>query len=475
MKLSELTKNAGIPAFPACSDLPVTGVTEHSDEVKEGFLFVCVPGRKQNGAAFAAEAERRGAAVLVSEEAIPGVRIPVLPVRDAREALARLHDNYAGNPGRKMKLFAVTGTNGKTSVAFFLRAILAQAGYRTGIVGTVTNGMTTPDPGVLYPLLGRFAAEGCDAVVMEASSHALALRKLCPLTFEYGIFTNLTPEHLDFHGDMEHYFAAKASLFRQCRTSVIHLDDPYASALLDAAAGETVTYSLSDPAADYRTADVRLLGTEGIRYECRSGDRLFRVSSPIPGLFTVRNTLAAAAAASHMGIPADVIRRAIAGTAGVPGRMETVPTGGKSFRVFLDFAHTPDALENVLRAIRGFMKKDERLVLLFGCGGDRDRSKREKMGCIAARLSDFAIVTSDNPRSEDPAEIIREILRGVPEHFPHAVIPDRREAILYAVANAGAGDVILLAGKGHEDRLTDRTGSHPFSEKEIVAEALRKM
>ena len=479
MKLSELTY--GLPlTLPDGTDDPeilgsdITSVTERSGNVKPGGIFVCVRGLHRDGRDYAREAKERGARFLVSEKPLDGIGIPVISAENAREALAFLQSRLAGDPGKRMKLFCVTGTNGKTTVSFLLRSIMKRAGRKVGMIGTVTNGMTTPDPEELYPLLRTFADDGCDTAVMEASSHALALGKLAPLAPDYAVFTNLTPEHLDFHGDMEHYFQAKASLFRKARTGIVNLDDPYGRVLLSLLPGKAVTYSVLDDGADFTAKSVCLLGTSGIRYECLSGSRLFRVTSPIPGQFTVPNTLAAVAAASADGVPPDLIRQAVAGMSGVPGRLERVPIPQNDFAVYIDFAHTPDALENVLRAVRGFMTGSQRLILLFGCGGDRDRSKRRRMGAIAARLTDAVIVTNDNPRSEDPEDIISEILEGIPEEFPHTVIRDRKEAISYAVSSAVPGDVILLAGKGHETYEIDKTGVHGFSEKETVLDAARK-
>ena len=474
MKLSELT--SGLPiCVPEGTDNPdISSVTEHSDRVVPGGVFVCVRGLHRDGSDFAPEAKAKGARMIVSETPLDGIGIPVLRTPDARKANAYLQSRLSGDPGKRLKLFFVTGTNGKTTVSFLIREILRRAGRKTGLIGTVTNGMTTPDPEEFYPLLRSFADDGCDTVVAEASSHALALGKLAPLTPDYAVFTNLTPEHLDFHKDMEHYFEAKASLFRSAKTGIINLDDPYGRLLLSLPSEKAITYSLLDDGADFTAKSVCLLGTSGIRYECLNGNRLFRIVSPIPGQFTVPNTLAAAAAASADGIPSDLIRQAIAGMRGVPGRLERVPIPRDDFAVYIDFAHTPDALENVLRAVRGFMTKKQRLILLFGCGGDRDRSKRSRMGTVAARLSDFAIVTSDNPRSEEPEAIISEILAGIPGEFPHIVIRDRRDAIAYAIASAAPGDVILLAGKGHETYEIDKNGAHGFSEKETVLEAVRK-
>ena len=474
MKLSGLTSGLPFRVPGGIGDPEITGVTEHSERVRPGGIFVCVRGLHRDGRDFVPEAIGRGARLIVSETPLDGAGVPVLLTPNAREANAYLQSRFAGDPGKRLKLFCVTGTNGKTTVSFLLREILRRAGRKAGLIGTVTNGMTTPDPEEFYPLLRAFADDGCDTVVTEASSHALALGKLAPLRPDYAVFTNLTPEHLDFHGDMEHYFEAKASLFRQAKTGIVNLDDPYGRKLLSLPLEKAVTYSVLDDGADFTAKAVCLLGTSGIRYECLTENRLFRIVSPIPGQFTVPNTLAAVAAASADGIPPDLIRQAIAGMRGVPGRLERMPIPRDDFAVYVDFAHTPDALENVLRAVRGFMTKKQRLILLFGCGGDRDRSKRSRMGTVAARLSDFIIVTSDNPRSEEPEAIIAEILSGIPEEFPHVVIKDRKTAITYAVASAAPGDVILLAGKGHETYEIDKSGPHGFSEKETVLEAVRK-
>lgn len=483
MKLSALL--SGIPILrilPSCPDnADVTAICDFSENAVPGCLFLCIPGVHTDGHLFVGDAVARGARYILCEKiteeimaiANTGKAICIL-TESTRSAASYVWSNRYDSPQNGMKIIAVTGTNGKTTVSHMLHAIYRAAGKKPLLLGTITNTLTTPDPCDLFRLLREARDNGTDTVIMEASSHALALRKLDAISPEFAVFTNLTPEHLDFHGTMEHYFRAKASLFQKARYGIINADDSYASELARGSSAENRFYSAFRDDADFTAKNIRYQGTEGIRYECLTRNHLFRITSPIPGRFTVYNTLASVACAYTDGIRTDCIRYAMKGLYGVAGRLERIPLNRQDFSVYLDFAHTPDALENVLRAVRCFMRQDQRLTVLFGCGGDRDRSKRAAMGAVAARLADHLIVTSDNSRSEDPSDIIDEILGGIPAQKPHTVILNRREAIEYACLNATAGDVILLAGKGHETYEIDRTGKHPFSEREIVMDAVAR-
>jgi UDP-N-acetylmuramoyl-L-alanyl-D-glutamate--2,6-diaminopimelate ligase len=317
--------------------------------------------------------------------------------------------------------------------------------------------------------------EGVEVVVMEATSHALALQKLEPLCFEAAIFTNLTPEHLDFHQTMQDYFAAKASLFTKAKLSILNADDAAARDLIPYCKGRVCLTSAGGHAVDYVATGVEFRGTRGVSYTMRAPHAAVQLSSPIPGIFTLSNTLQAAACAMELGIGARSVREGIGTLGGVKGRMEKVKLEVPlEIDVFLDYAHTPDALENVLRTARGFCRRNQRVVVLFGCGGDRDRSKRPRMGEIASRYADMIYVTSDNSRSERPQDIIANILEGISPQKDYKVIPDRALAIETAVLGAQRGDVIILAGKGHEAYEIDQTGKHPFDEKAIVRAAARR-
>lgn len=509
MKLIELTAGTDIKYYDfesamreGCDDIEINRISSDSRRTTRGDLFVCIDGLHTDGHKYIAEAVKNGAvAVLLERNRSDEVKtqngVVYLTSRNTRAALAYLWNNFYGRPSSGMKLIAVTGTNGKTSITFMLREILRTALFRTGLIGTVecysddrrlsvrsddeTANMTTPDPKELYEMLCEMKRDGVEVVLIEATSHALALDKLAPLRFSSAIFTNLTAEHLDFHGSMEDYLAAKRKLFGMTDTAIINADDKYSDEIRIAAerggcGNIRLCSAREDRHADYSALDVRCLGVRGVEYILSSVSGVFKLSSPIPGGFTVMNTLEAAACALDMGIGAQNIQDALRHMRGVCGRFERVKLStGADFSVFIDYAHTPDALENLLLTVRSFRSRGERIVLVFGCGGDRDRSKRAEMGGIASRLADFVIVTSDNSRGEEPLDIIADITAGFDYSSAGiAVIENRADAIDYAVKNALSSDIILLAGKGHELYEIDKSGKHPFDEKEIVRSAARK-
>lgn len=459
-----------------------TNVTDFSCEIAhigydsedrfEGGIFVALRGSASDGNIYIPRAVYHGARYIVTERSTRmDEAIGYFRVQSARKALSYLFSNLYHRPQDSMKMLAVTGTNGKTTTTYMLQAILREAGYRTALIGTVNSAMTTPDPDRLYHRLREEADAGSEYVVMEASSHALSHEKLSPIHYRAAVFTNLTPEHLDFHRTMDAYMEAKLKLFTQCRSAFFNFDDPYGQQMCYRTDCEKFFYSAQSDAADYTARNVELRGIDGISYHLHAPSVILRIGSPMPGIFNVYNTLAAAACAHHLGIGVRTIRQALEKMRGVPGRMERIPIREDTFAVFIDYAHTPDALENMLRTMRHFLRSDQRLVLLFGCGGDRDRSKRPVMGTIASGLADEVIVTSDNCRSEDPQAIIAEIVRGIDRRCQCRVIVDRREAIATAVLEARRGDVIVLAGKGHEDYEITAHGKQPFHERQIVMEA----
>lgn len=512
MTLEDLCREAGLMAPPNAAGINVTGICSDSRVVKTGELFVALRGLRVDARRYIADAVRRGAAGIVTEGGeIDGTEaLPVLYVDNARIALARLLDAWYGHPGRRLRLVGVTGTNGKTTVACLLRHLLEGAGVPTALVGTVgcalpgeplrvgntpAPGMTTPDPAVLYDYLARVAdtaAPGtCPTVVMEVTSHALELGKVAPLCFDLAIFTNLSPEHLDLHGTMENYYAAKRRLFAVARRVVVNADDRYGRMLLSEVVPVQHWYICHAQGLDGLPPDrmcpygegsctrvyaeqIKHRGEEGVSFSLTSPDVRLRLTSPMPGAHAVMNTMEAVSAAMALGVPAATVREGIATFPGVPGRMERIvaPAVAHPFSVYIDFAHTPDALEKLLLSARELRRRGRRVVLLFGCGGDRDPSKRSVMARVASRMADSVIVTSDNSRGEEPGKIIADILRGMDKESEFAVIPDRAEAIRYAIRYAREGDIILLAGKGHESYEIDRTGMHPFSEAAIVHEAL---
>ena len=477
-------------------DIDIRELVSDSLKVKDGDAFICLRGGKYDGHDFICVAVQRGARVIICEEATEFLRthpeVGYVLVRNTRLAAANMWNELCGRPSDKMLFVAVTGTNGKTSTTYFLREIFKEAGYMTGLCGTVRcfigdesaaltdsassefNSMTTPDPEKLYPMLARMADAGVEIVFLEASSHSLAQYRLAPLRFSVGIFLNLTPEHLDYHHTMENYFAAKKRLLDMSDTIVVNLDDDWFAGLADNVCPPAVTFSaLGSDAADFRALSARCDMDGGVTYELSESAGKYTVTCPIAGDFTVGNTLAAISAARLFGIKPETVRHALAKCPQIPGRMERLPLG-TDFEVFIDYAHTPDALERTLKTLRQRVPEGGRLAVMFGCGGDRDKEKRPEMGRLASRLADFALITGDNSRTENPRAIICDILRGVEVASRCKVIEKRRDAIRYIIKNAERGDVILLAGKGHEDYETDISGKHPFSERETVMDAIRE-
>ncbi len=456
-----------------------------SRAVRQGDLFVATPGLKSDGHAFAAAAAAKGALAAVVERYVPDANVAQVRVENARRALAILAAEETDHPSREMTLVGVTGTNGKTTTTHLIRAALAARGDRTGLVGTVGYQFegeataaphTTPEAPDLERLFRSWRDRGATAVVMEVSSHALAQDRTYRVAFDVGVFTNLTQDHLDFHGDMESYRAAKAKLFRaatrgddtKTMTGVTNADDPEGRWIRAHADGPTLGFGIG-AAAEVTATDVGL-DPAGTRLRIRYPNGSVPVALRLRGAFNVSNALAAFAAAYAAGTPPETIAKGLAAVSAVPGRLEPVDEG-QPFQVLVDYAHTPDALARALEAVRAFGPK--RLHCVFGCGGDRDRGKRPLMGAVAARLADRVTITSDNPRSEDPAAIIREIVAGVGAAPNVVTVVDRAEAIASAVAACEAGDALLIAGKGHETYqiLGDRTIA--FDDREAARRALR--
>ena len=439
---------------PRWADVTISGLSYDNRLVTPGSLFFCVPGFTRDGHDFAADALARGAAALVVERPLD-VNAPQVLVNSVRAAMGPAAAAFFGDPTAQLTTVAITGTNGKTTSAFLVRALLETDGRHTGLLGTVKSiigGLehdverTTPEAIDLQRTFREMVDAGDQACVMEVSSHALELRRADAIHFAAAIFTNLTQDHLDFHPTMEDYFRAKRRLFRGAlipKASIINIDDPY-GARLAAELNDPITFALRDADADYRAVDVHT-GLTGSTFTAQTPDGPIKLTSPLRGEFNVYNVLGALAVARSLGVSAQTCAAAIAAAGQVPGRFETVDAG-QPFAVVVDYAHTPDSLENVLRAARELAKG--RLHVVFGCGGDRDRGKRPLMGEIASRLADRVIVTSDNPRSEDPEAIVAEIVAGASGSAEAEV--DRRLAIERAVTGAQAGDVVVIAGKGHE-------------------------
>ncbi len=500
MRLSDLLENLYDFELRADPSMNVSQISSDSRSILKNGLFIAIDGTHHDGHDFISDAVKNGAAAaLVSRRDSVPEGFPYVLVPDTRVAEAYVWDNWYGHPTKNMKVVAVTGTNGKTSTVFMLKSIFEKAGHRVGMITTVraevggrvigtfggssvsdaAGAMTTPDPEYLYGTAFAMKQAGADVLVFEASSHALSLHKTDPIAPDVAVFTNLSEEHLDYHGTMENYFRAKSSLAEKAKVLVVNADDAYMSGIPELYPNkEAITYSANAENRTRPPADVTALriirhGVAGVEYICFSKDAVFTVRSKIPGNFTVYNSLAAITAALAAGVGAEHARDGIASLTGVDGRLEAVPIGAP-FTVFIDYAHTPDALENLLRTVREMREPGQKITLLFGCGGDRDRLKRRKMGAVASALADLVIVTSDNSRSEDADAIITEIVSGIDKEKPHCVIRDRREAIEYAVMTAEAGDVLLLAGKGHEKYEITRDGKKPFDEAQTVRSAFEK-
>jgi UDP-N-acetylmuramoyl-L-alanyl-D-glutamate--2,6-diaminopimelate ligase len=485
MKLEKLLK-----AVPECQgksvrDQNVTGVHCDSRQVRAGGLFVAIRGTASDGLSFVDDAVGRGAVFVVAERA---VRVPKTVgsgiVPDARAALARLATAFHGQPSRDLTLVGITGTNGKTTTAYMMRSILRAAGRLPGLISTVEYEMgartipaarTTPEAPLIQSLLAQMLTSGCRSAVMEVSSHALDQKRTLGIDFDVGVFTNLTRDHLDYHGDMARYFKAKSLLFQALSagtkpgTAVINRDDPWGERLLSAPylPARVVTYG-EHPGADVRAESVVLSGS-GTAFTIAMPSGRFDVRMRLLGRFNVSNALAAVATSFALGLDIAEACGVIAHQSDVPGRLQAVETG-RGFHVFVDYAHTDDALKNVLETLREITPR--KLVVVFGCGGNRDRTKRPAMGRIATELADFAILTSDNPRQEEPAAIIEEIAQGVAAGGHYRVVEDRRDAIVEAVAMAEPGDTVLIAGKGHETFQEFANKTVPFDDRSVVRSCL---
>lgn len=477
MKLSQILKNINVlNNYP---DVDVSDVTQDSRLVKDGSLFVCIKGAAFDGHAVADEMLNNGAVAVVVERDL-GLDNQVI-VENSRAVFSQICANFFGNPADKLKLIGLTGTNGKTTTTFLIKQILENVGKKVGLIGTVQNMIcdeiypakyTTPDPYELQKLFSMMVEAECEYCVMEVSSQALAQGRVNGLRFKLGAFTNLTQDHLDYHKTWENYFNSKRILFENCEIAVTNADDEYGLEIVKGLDFEKlVTYAVDTNNASFVAKNVTFKPS-GVEYEL-VGDTIGRCYCPIPGRFSVYNSLCAATCALALGISFNDVLGAISKSNGVKGRIEVVPCD-RDFTIIIDYAHSPDGLENIISSLREIAKG--RVVTVFGCGGDRDKTKRPKMGRIAAELSDFCVVTSDNPRSENPSEIIKDILVGMEGiDTPYEVVELRYDAIEYAIKNAQKDDIILLAGKGHETYQILPTGTIHFDEREVVSEVLSKL
>ena len=479
MKLKELLK--GVPVLQATADPDVENVYYDSRKVTKNSLFVAISGFAADGNRFIPMALEKGAAAVVTAKKPEG-DVPYILVENDRLALALIGANFYHHPALGMTMIGITGTNGKTSATLLLKQVLEKClGAKVGLIGTMENLVgdevipterTTPESLELQGLFARMRDAGCTHVVMEVSSHALTLDRVGGVHFQVAAFTNLTEDHLDFHKTMDAYCDAKAELFARCDGAVINADDSYAPRMLAKAACPVITTSVAGRGS--LTAENLELQSEGIRFTARMGEEQAEVSLPIPGRFTVYNALTVMGIAARLGIRLADCAAALGTAAGVKGRVEVVPTPQTPYSVLIDYAHTPDGLENVISSVKYFCKG--RVITVFGCGGDRDPMKRPIMGEIGVKLSDIAVITSDNPRTEDPDAIIADILKGVdPAYGEYKVVSDRRKAIRYAMDIAKKDDIIILAGKGHETYQEINGVKHHLDEREEVAAHLSEL
>ncbi|MDP4152655.1 MAG: UDP-N-acetylmuramoyl-L-alanyl-D-glutamate--2,6-diaminopimelate ligase [Bacillota bacterium] len=477
MKLKELLNGVEIISNKADLEAEISMVEYDSRKVKSGCLFVALRGTGIDGHKFIDSAFSAGSVCALIDEP-EYMKENCILVSDSRKALSAIAANFYHNPASKFKIIGVTGTNGKTTTTTLIKQILEFTGLKVGLIGTIHNMIgkriietkyTTPEPLELQRLFAQMAEEKMDYVVMEVSSHSLAQDRVSGLNFEAAVFTNLTQDHLDFHKTMENYLLAKSKLFTMSKIGVINADDEAATKLMSLSTTKNYTYSAYSDKSDVVAKNIHYK-PDGIEFELITDGQIGHAKLDIPGKFTVYNALAAITACLCLGIDMKAILSALATVKGVKGRIEVVDTG-TDYTVLIDYAHTPDGLFNILSAIRGFARG--RVVTLFGCGGDRDRTKRPIMGKIAFDMSDFCIVTSDNPRTEDPSGIIKDILEGVKDSkTPYVVIENRKEAIEYALRHARRDDTILLAGKGHETYQILKDRRIHFDEREIIHDIL---
>ena len=482
MKLADLLKKLKYTCVKGTADVDITTVAYDSRRVERGSLFICIKGAVADGHRFAEAAVNKGASALVVEDDVTvPENVTVIRVEDSRYALACISAEYFGNPADKLKVIGITGTKGKTTTTYLVKSILDSAGHKCGLVGTIETiigdkvikaSNTTPESYVLQDYFKQMVDCGCDCVVMEVSSQGLMLHRTAGFTFEIGIFTNIEPDHIGphEHKDFNDYLHCKSLLFKQCRHGIVNIDDKHADYIINNASCDIVTYGFSEK-ADFRAANTKLVlgkGYLGIDYDLQGKENM-RVEIDLPGKFSVYNSLTAIAICSYFGIDSNTICDALK-DAKVKGRIEMIKVSD-DFTLMIDYAHNAMSLESLLTTLREY--NPTRLVCLFGCGGDRSRDRRFSMGEVSGKLADLSVITSDNPRTEEPLAIIDDILVGIRKTTgKYTVIPDRRKAIEWVIHNGQPGDIIVLAGKGHEDYQEINGVKHHLDEREVIAQVL---
>lgn len=458
-------------------EVSIKSLTYDSRKGCEGALFFCISGFNTDGHKYADDAVKAGAAALMVTRQLD-TDVPQILVEDARASMAYISREFYGRPDEQMRMIGITGTKGKTTTTYMIKSILEQSGIKTGLIGTIVNMIgskelhterTTPESPDLFALLRRMADEGCETVVMEVSSHSLCLSRVAGITFDVAVFTNLSRDHLDFHKTVQNYMESKKRLFLSAKCGVVNADDSAANFMMDGIDIDWRTIGIKEK-ADIFARNIEIT-PRGTTFDLCSAQMMLPLCLKIPGIFSVYNALCAAAVCFSIGEKAETVKKGLETLPGVAGRFEVLDTGGNPFTVILDYAHTPDSLESTLLTVRTFARG--RIITVFGCGGDRDAGKRPIMGGIAGRLSDYCVITSDNPRTEEPLDIIRQIEDGIKDkQCSYVCIENRKKAISHALHSAQNGDVIVLAGKGHETYQEIGGVKYPFDEKIVVAELL---
>ncbi|MBM7624375.1 UDP-N-acetylmuramoyl-L-alanyl-D-glutamate--2,6-diaminopimelate ligase [Sporohalobacter salinus] len=491
-KLSEVVTGLNIEVIKGDLENKIAGIAYDSRKVESNYLFVCIEGFTNDGHDYIEEAINSGAmALLVEKEVEVDSEVTVIKTKDTRLGLAEVSAAFYDYPSQKLKVIGVTGTNGKTTNTYLIESILKKAGYKTGLIGTIKNKVgdqifdsqrTTPEALDIEALFSQMAEKGVTHVIMEVSSHALDLKRVAKIDFDVAIFTNITQDHLDFHDSFNEYLTAKKKLFAGLqdsseKTAIINIDDPYSDEFLETAKGEILTYSIEKD-ANLKAKDITVSPT-GVEFILESAKGKIELDLNITGLFNVYNTLSAIGAGLSLGVDLKQIKDGLEEIQGIAGRFEIIKEA-KDFGVIVDYAHTPDSLRNVLETAHDFV--EGRIIVVFGCGGDRDKDKRPTMGQVATELADFAIVTSDNPRSEEPADIIADIEEGIKkadkvkgENSDYVVIEDRSKAINYGIKSAQPNDLVFIVGKGHETYQTFKDKTISFDDRKVARESLAEL